>query len=188
MDIARLKNSHPFVGYNPIISELSEWKWCTKLVEQERLIVSFSPLANYSGLNWRPAAIYCEGPDEKEWVTLLGTANNASQEVSRAMSTLSENFVSEVWALGSPEFTAQVTKQTHLKKHLSTETAWVNTKVAHCGRNIHRRRKTQELMKHRKKKNLNIIGKKSWNSKAKAIALTQQDTSQERAQSYLFLL
>lgn len=154
VDIARLKNSHPFAGHNPITSKLSEWKWCTKLVEQERLIVSFSPSANYSGLNWRPAAIYCERPDEQEWVTLLGTGHNASQEASQVMSTLSGDFVSKVWALRPPEFTAQVTKQTYLKKHFSTETVWVNTKLAHCGRNVHRSRKTQGLVKHRKKRGI----------------------------------
>lgn len=60
-------------------------------------------------------------------------------------------FASKASVLSPPEFTAQVTEQTYLKKHFSTETVWVNTKLAHCDRDIHRRRKSQQLVKHSKK-------------------------------------
>lgn len=61
------------------------------------------------------------------------------------------NFASKATALSLPEFIAQVTEQTHLKKHFSSETVGVNTKLAHCGRDIQRRRKSQQLVKHSKK-------------------------------------
>lgn len=83
-------------------------------------------------------------------VSAITSGAASLRPASKVMLAQCGKLASKVSDLSPPEFIAQVTEQTYLKKHFSTETVWVNTKLAHCDRDIHRRRKSQQLVKHSK--------------------------------------